>query len=214
LSRFALRAALGGALSALALGLLQTPAARAFPPFTQKEGKPCGFCHVKPEGGGKRNYRGLYYKAHELSFKEFDDAAEAKKAGEEVALDPDPTVKPKSWTAPPAPVAEEKTPEPEAPAEVPKGPSVTDLKKKANAAQAVYQKKPKDAKAKAAYAEALAQLGHAQMLDQNVPPVQRYPTALKTLRQARTLNPKNKTAIEDITQIENAYKSLGRPIPK
>ena len=67
---------------------------------------------------------------------------------------------------------------------------------------------------KAAYAQALAELGHGMMLDQSVPPVKRYPAALKTLRQAKALDPKNKLANEDIQAIEEAYKSLGKPIPK
>ena len=78
-------------LGALAVA---APQATAFPPFAQKEKKPCAYCHVNPQGGGKRNYRGLYYKAHNLMFVEFDDAAEAKKAGEAVGPDPDPNTAP------------------------------------------------------------------------------------------------------------------------
>jgi hypothetical protein len=41
--------------------------ARAFPAYAKKENKKCGFCHVNPAGGGKRNAAGTYYKAHGLS---------------------------------------------------------------------------------------------------------------------------------------------------
>lgn len=197
------------ALSGAALALMIS-AAEAKPPFAEKEGKKCNYCHAPAPP--KLNYRGLYYKANSLTFAKFDDAGEAKKAGVEVGPDPDP--KPKSWTAPDAKPAE--APKPEAPKapEAPKGPSVADLKKKADAAAAAFKKKPKDAKLKLVYAQALAELGHGQMLDQSVPPRLRYPGALKTLRQAKVLDPKNKLANEDIKAIEDAYKSMGMPIPK
>lgn len=53
--------------------------AQATPDFAKKEKQKCGFCHVKP--GGPRNFRGLYYKEHELSFANFDNEYEAKLAG-------------------------------------------------------------------------------------------------------------------------------------
>lgn len=80
-----------GALLALTVGV-----AHAKPPFAQKEGKKCTYCHA-PEPP-KLGYRASFYKAHNLSFAGFDDAAEAKKAG--VAIGPDPDPKPKSWSAP------------------------------------------------------------------------------------------------------------------
>jgi hypothetical protein len=55
--------------------------ATAKPQFAQKEKKPCGYCHLKPQGGGARGFRGLYYKAHAFSFKKFDEVREAKLAG-------------------------------------------------------------------------------------------------------------------------------------
>ena len=52
--------------------------AEAKPEFAKKEGKKCEFCHtIIP----KRGFRGLYYKAHKLSLKGFDEAKESKKAG-------------------------------------------------------------------------------------------------------------------------------------
>lgn len=190
--------------------------AQAFPPFKDKEKKPCTFCHLKPEGGA-RNYRGLYYKAHMLTFAEFDDAAEAKKAGVEVAPDPDPTVKPTTWTAPKtAEVKPEEKPAEAKPADQPLESKLTvaEAKTKAAAAEKALKAKPKDATLKKSYAAALADLGHATMLDQSIPPRVRYPDALKTLRKAKSLDPKNKLALDDIKLIEEAYKSMGRPVPK
>lgn len=90
----------GFALSLVTLvALVSTPVtAHATPAFAKKEAKSCGYCHVNPAGGGARNYRGLYYKAHGLSFASFDDAAEAKKAGVEIGPDPKPN--PTSYTPP------------------------------------------------------------------------------------------------------------------
>ena len=56
-----------------ALGLL-AGTANAKPPFAEKEGVKCTYCHVQPP---QRNYRGNFYKANNLAFANFDDAAEA-----------------------------------------------------------------------------------------------------------------------------------------
>jgi hypothetical protein len=200
--------------SAVLLALTSAQPAQAFPPFKDKEKKPCTFCHLKPEGGA-RNYRGLYYKAHNLTFTEFDDAAEAKKAGVEVAADPDPTVKPTSWTAPKtveAPKPEEKPVPADQPLEAKM--TVAQAKVKVAATEKALKLKPKDPAAKKAHAASLADLGHSTMLDQSIPPRVRYPEALKHLRKAKTLDPKNKLALDDIKLIEEAYKSMGRPVPK
>ncbi|MCX6369563.1 MAG: hypothetical protein NTX57_23090 [Armatimonadetes bacterium] len=195
------------ALSGVALALMLS-GAQAKPPFAEKEGKKCNYCHAPSPP--KLGYRALYYKMHNLTFEGFDDAAEAKKAGVDVGPDPEP--KPKSWTAPKTTEA----PKPDAPKapEAPKGPSVASLKAKSDAASAALAKKPNDAKLKLAAAQAMAEYGHGQMLDQSVPPRMRYPQALATLRKAKALDPKNKLALEDIKAIEDAYKSMGMPIPK
>jgi tetratricopeptide (TPR) repeat protein len=183
------------------------PKSEARPPFAAKEGKPCAYCHVNPAGGGARNYRGNYYGAHDHTFAEFDDATEAKKAGEAVGPDPDPSVKPKSWTAPPAAAA--------APAKAEtKAISTKEATAQAAAAAAAYKKNMKDPAAKKAYAAALATQAHATMLDQSITPHKRYPDALKLDNQALKLDPTNKQAAEDKKAIEDAYKSLGKPIPK
>jgi glutathione peroxidase len=46
-----------------------------------KEGVTCDYCHLNPGGGGPRNFRGLYYKAHGHSFADFDETYESKAAG-------------------------------------------------------------------------------------------------------------------------------------
>ena len=198
--RSMMRIATTGAILALSVGMTH-----AKPPFAEKEGKKCTFCHAPAPP--KLGYRALYYKAHNLSFVEFDDAAEAKKAGVDIMPDPEP--KPKSWTAPKADAP--KVPDPPKAPEAPKGPSVAELKKKADAAAATFKKNPKT---KGAYAQALAELGHGTMLDQSVPPVKRYPAALKILRRAKGMDAVNKLANEDIKMIEDAYKAMGKPIPK
>ncbi len=63
----------------LAVGLMAGGQAHAYPQYAMKEKKECVYCHVKP--GGDRNFRGLYYKAHDLSFAKFDNVYEAKLAG-------------------------------------------------------------------------------------------------------------------------------------
>jgi glutathione peroxidase len=68
------------ALFALAvMAALATSPAHARPAFAMKEGVKCDYCHVNP--GGPRNFRGLYYRAHNHSFTEFDNVYEAKAAG-------------------------------------------------------------------------------------------------------------------------------------
>jgi hypothetical protein len=70
-----LTALLVTAILALALG--EPRDARAFPAFAKKENKKCGFCHVNPSGGGKRNAAGNYYKAHGFSLVGYKPAPSA-----------------------------------------------------------------------------------------------------------------------------------------
>ena len=191
------------------LSAVYAPSAQAFPPFATAEGISCKYCHINPAGGGKRNYRGLYYKLHDKSFAGFDDKAEAAKAGEPIGADAE--MKPKSLTPPAGGTDAKPTPAP-APAATP-SPAVAAAKKKLAVAEAAYTKKPKDAATKKAYASALATLGHAVMLDQSMPPVKRYPSALTLARKSLKIDPTNKTAAADKKAIEGAYKSMGKPIP-
>ncbi len=60
-------AALAAAI--LFAGLLGAPrSASALPAYSQKEGKPCGYCHVNPGGGGARNAKGQKYQANGHKF--------------------------------------------------------------------------------------------------------------------------------------------------
>lgn len=70
------------------------PGAQARPPFKEKEGVTCKYCHQPSPP--TLNYRAIFYRTHKYSFAGFDDAAEAKKAGVEVA--PFGELKPKSLT--------------------------------------------------------------------------------------------------------------------
>lgn len=55
-------------------------AAFALPKYAQKEKKPCGYCHTKTQGGGKRTAAGEWYKAHNHSMAGFKDpSAKPKK---------------------------------------------------------------------------------------------------------------------------------------
>ena len=64
-------------LGVLAVGIFVAAAAlvvaprhaSALPAYAAKEGKPCGFCHVNPAGGGERNATGKKYEAGGHSFK-------------------------------------------------------------------------------------------------------------------------------------------------
>jgi hypothetical protein len=190
----------------------------AFPPFAKKEGKPCAYCHTSPSGG-KRNYRGLFYKANKLTFEGFDDAAEAKKAGVEVGPDPDPATKPTSWTAPKAAetsTAPEKTPEtvpaPEKP--VMKKVTLAEAKAKAATTEKAYNLNKKDVAAKKNYAAALTEYGEVMMLDETIPPRTRYPEALKLYRKALVVDPTNTKAKENLKMIEDVYKKMGKEVPK
>jgi hypothetical protein len=63
-------AAFGAATFVAAAGLVVAPQhAAALPAYASKEGKPCGFCHVNPAGGGARTAKGTEYQANGHKFK-------------------------------------------------------------------------------------------------------------------------------------------------
>ena len=74
----------GGGLAALAIGIFVAAAtlvvaprhAAALPAYAAKEGKPCGFCHVNPAGGGERNATGKKYEAggHSIRFHQDEES--------------------------------------------------------------------------------------------------------------------------------------------
>src|SRR5436853_125311 len=60
-------------LTLAGLSLLAT-ASQAKPEYARKENKACGYCHVKSDGGGPRNARGVYYAMHNHTFAGYDEA--------------------------------------------------------------------------------------------------------------------------------------------
>jgi hypothetical protein len=183
-------------LLALTAIVTATSAAHAKPPFAEKEGVKCSYCHAPSPP--KRNYRGDFYKMHEMSFAGFDDAAEAKKAGVPVGADAD--SKPKSMTPATPPV----TP----PAPTGDSAAVKAAKAKVASAMAACAKNPKDAKCKVAAGAAHTGLGNAYMAER------KYAEALRSFNEALKCDPKNKTAAAAKSQIEKVYKQMGKPIPK
>ncbi len=85
---------------------------------------------------------------------------------------------------------------------------------KLKALEAKLAKSPKDAKLKTEVAEANYQVGHAMMLNPNLPPRQKYRGALKLFRRSLELNPKHVGSAADKKQIEDVYKGMGMPIPE
>ncbi len=64
--------------SLIGVGLtLLTAVAQAKPEYAKKENKACGYCHVKEEGGGRRNMRGVYYAMHNHTFEGFKEGGDA-----------------------------------------------------------------------------------------------------------------------------------------
>ena len=57
------------ALAVIASAAIDVRPANALPAYSQKEGKPCGYCHVNAAGGGERNAKGKKYEAAGHSFK-------------------------------------------------------------------------------------------------------------------------------------------------
>ncbi len=222
--RFDTRSALGGltavaAVCVAAVALVGKPqSAQAFPAYSKKEEVKCGYCHLNAAGGGTRNYRGKYYKRNSLSFASFDDVAEAKTAGVEVA--PLADAKPRSLTPPagvtpavvtppvaasPSPVA---SPAPEA-----KKTTVAELRKKSNAATLALKKTPNSAAAKKSYSASLTALARAIMDDATIPPAKKYPEALRLSRRAVKFDPSNQEAATDVKRISDVYEQMGKPIP-
>lgn len=88
--------------------------------------------------------------------------------------------------------------------------------KKVDTLLAKQQKSPKDPKLKTMAAKESSSLGHELMVTQSpdLPPRVKYRSALKYLRAAQKLDPKDAQAKADINQIESIYKSMGMPVPK
>ncbi|GAB4365758.1 MAG: hypothetical protein OHK0021_09350 [Bryobacter sp.] len=74
--------------------------------------------------------------------------------------------------------------------------------------------KPADAAVKTTLVEALVGAGDSYMYNNQLPPVRKYPTALRFYRRAVELDKNNKVAKDNVATIENIYKSMGRPVPQ
>ena len=191
---------LGGLGAALMIASLLGKA-EAYPPFKAKEGvADCNYCHIEGADKKQRNYRGVFYKAHSLSFAGFDDDAEAKKAG--VAIAPFAEPKAKSITPPSG-----------APAGAPPKPAgESAATKKAKlllgAAEAKLKNKPKDANCIKGAADAHTAYGQALISDAGLLPKDKYPRALVEFTAALKLNPKDKVAAKNKKDIEDVYASM------
>jgi hypothetical protein len=65
----AVLATLGLGMLVASAGLVVAPKhAAALPAYAAKEGKPCGYCHVNPAGGGARTDKGKAYEANGHKF--------------------------------------------------------------------------------------------------------------------------------------------------
>jgi hypothetical protein len=73
MTRIAIKTILAGSTVLAAFVLLASMiavprSASALPAYAAKEGKPCGYCHVNPAGGGPRNAKGKAYEANGHKF--------------------------------------------------------------------------------------------------------------------------------------------------
>ena len=168
----------------MVLAAISMPAS-AKPPFAEKEGVACTYCHIQAP---KRNYRGDYYKSHQLSFAGFVDAAEAKKAG--VAVGPGAGSKPKSLTT------------------AKQSPRIAILMKKAQDAEGAARSAPRDAKLRIAFAVALTKLGDAQLADTSVALATRIDNASQSYTKAGHIDGKNAAAKAGLERIKARQAKL------
>lgn len=166
-----------GGIAAALVGLSLPASAK--PPFAEKEGVACTYCHTQAP---RRNYRGDYYKSHQFSFAGFVDATEAKKAG--VAVAPGAASKPKSMTT------------------AKQSPRIAILTKKAQDAEGAARSAPRDAKLRIAFAAALTKLGDAQLADTSVPLATRIDNASQSYTKAGHIDGKNTAAKAGLEKIK------------
>ncbi len=88
------------------------------------------------------------------------------------------------------------------------------LEKEHSHAKTLFSKSPKDPKARAKYVAASNRLAYASMQALSLGPKVKYPKALRLYRDVLKVDPKNSDAIRWKKQIEDIYRSMGRPIPK
>ena len=171
---------------AMVLAAISMPAS-AKPPFAEKEGVACTYCHIQAP---KRNYRGDYYKSHQLSFAGFVDAAEAKKAG--VAVGPGAGSKPNSLTT------------------AKQSPRIATLMKRAQDAEGAARTAPRDAKLRIAFAAALTKLGDAQLADTSVPLATRIDNASQSYTKAGHIDGKNAAAKAGLEKVKALRAKLDK----
>ena len=93
-------------------------------------------------------------------------------------------------------------------------PAVTKLEAEATKLAKQYKAKPKDAKLKKSLAEAYYKAGHTAEYSEKLGPRVKYRDALKNYRLALSVDPTHVEAAKEKKQIEDIYKSMGRPVPK
>ena len=164
--------------------------ANALPAYAQKEGKACSYCHTNPRGGGGRNSRGAFYQQNGHSFVvRKESKPDESKPPEEPQKGDEPSVNQNALT-------------------------VAQAKANLKTAEDAFKKAPEDAAAKAAYAEAMAQVGRAAWMDEARPTATRSAAALDWYGRALKVDPANKTALEDRKQILAASSKQAKPAKK
>ncbi len=88
------------------------------------------------------------------------------------------------------------------------------LEVKQQAAKSAHMKKPRDERLKKTYVDLTVDLGVLAMTSPDLSSKEKYPKALRLFREALKTDPKNRTALHWKTQIEDIYRSMGKPIPK
>lgn len=76
------------------------------------------------------------------------------------------------------------------------------------------EKAPNDKEVTAALADAHFQYAESYLNDAEMPPMRKYPTALREYRKVLTFDKNHEVAKKRITLIENIYRSMNRPIPQ
>jgi tetratricopeptide (TPR) repeat protein len=79
---------------------------------------------------------------------------------------------------------------------------------------AVLQKAPKSPEVTKALAAAHMAAADAALNDDAMPPMRKYPTALRGYRKVLEYDKTNQKAKDNIALIEGIYKQMGRPIPQ
>lgn len=80
--------------------------------------------------------------------------------------------------------------------------------------EAELKRAPKNAEVKTALAQAHFVFGEFHMYSKGVPPVKKYPPALRQFRKTVELDPGNRKAKDHIGMIEGIYRGMKKPIPE